>query len=1791
MGKRIVSTVIALIFFVSTLVFPASSYPMGSETTENGYPIPDLCTRTNEPYVTNYCFELKRVLPGNVVKDGVIGEDEYYHLDIPRDEIILKGSNIDPTTPALERSQAMKESVEAYVSWDYEHGVNFAVQYTSPETPVQQFSSLYYDGRVTPLPGSTKDNPLYNDSFNDDGSFKAIGDDFWAQTAFTCQFSDRTGRAFYYNVGRNTDTGEYLMGHYFFSDLSGNGWGQYGYDPTYIPVGGEDLIITYGPDNLVTMEWSVPFSTILGRDPEDGEKIGFSMTLTQGTTPPDADQPWRGDLENNAAILLGNCAGFQSLAAKPTRTKTQKVQDPVTDELITKKTGGNLPMVAIFNTTAPEGGEPEPDPMIEEIDDRYDELACVAHGLLDLVFGTSATVYSLPDVLTEIFGYPASMDPDDIEEIKSDYGGLGDGQTAWPGEYTVTFTNPDTGATYDKDIDFSLYKAVGGKYCGAIVDQGFLGCCPDEWPDDAVAARNAVDDRHSTGWPDYWNSEDIFTIDGDEYTEEAIEAWYRDVTGLGDGWEFYIENFDETKAYEGNAVNIGLRNDDIKEEGRTVIIYCAPTLKIAATSHTHNYLPEVTAPTCSEQGYTTYTCSVCGDAYVDDYVDPIPHTYESVVTPPTCSEQGYTTYTCSVCGAYYVDDYVDALPHTFESVVTAPTCSDQGYTTYTCSVCGYSYLDDYVDPVPHMYESTVTPPTCSEQGYTTYTCSVCGAYYVDDYVDALPHTYESVVTAPTCSEQGYTTYTCSVCGAYYVGDYVETVPHTYESTVTPPTCSEQGYTTYTCSVCGAYYVDDYVDALPHTYEAVVTEPTCTERGYTTYTCSVCGHSYVDDYVDALPHTYESVVTPPTCSEQGYTTYTCSVCGDFYVDDYVETVPHTYESVVTEPTCTERGYTTYTCSVCGDYYIDDYVDTVPHTYESVVTPPTCTEMGYTTYTCSVCGNNYVGDYVGTAPHTYEAVVTPPTCTEQGYTTYTCSVCGDYYVDTFTDALGHVPAEAALENETAATCTADGSYDEVVYCSVCGEELSRQTFAVPSTGHVYSNGACTVCGAPDPAAAHQTVVPDGYVPIYDEFDLYYVRNDMTANYIMMADVDLTEALASGGNLYNPSGWIALGYVSGGDNVPFTGTFDGNGYSIIGITGKGDSAGLFTENSGTIKNLTIASGKIYNETGVCGGAFSKTNLGVIENCINYADVAGRSCGGIVYSNSGIVKSCGNYGSINSYADYYTWCGGIAAKNSGSIEKSFNRGSVKGYAYSGAGHYTMVGGISGSSDGTVSDCYNVGELSNGYSNLGGWYPEAYLGGIVGSASGDGIFRCYNAGAISGNSSVANPLRSGGIAGSCYSTITNCYYLSNMDQGVGSSSSADPCISLSDALMQRQQSFTGFDFDTVWTMGTGDYLYPVFRHEHVLTHYEAVDPSCTEGGNIEYWFCEECGGYFTDAEGTLSVAESDVILPALGHLLESDPGVEPTCTEPGRASGCSCTRCGYIESGCAAVDPLGHEYAAVITAPTCTEQGFTTHTCSRCGDFYVDGYVEAIGHEYVAVVTAPTCTEQGCTTHTCSICGDFYIDDYVDALGHNFVGGVCTVCGEPDPNCAAVTVEDVRAKAGDEITVDVSIENAPALSSVAISDITLDSPVLTLLGVEWDVDNLVISSWDENTGMGVAALSETRDINGTIVTLTIKVSDDAEDGDYSVTLSVRGKGANNADVAFVTEPGTVTVWSVMRGDLNGDEIVSDADAVYLLFYTFFPETYPLNQDGDFNGDGEVTDADAVYLLFYTFFPDTYPLN
>ena len=82
---------------------------------------------------------------------------------------------------------------------------------------------------------------------------------------------------------------------------------------------------------------------------------------------------------------------------------------------------------------------------------------------------------------------------------------------------------------------------------------------------------------------------------------------------------------------------------------------------------------------------------------------------------------------------------------------------------------------------------------------------------------------------------------------------------------------------------------------------------------------------------------------------------------------------------------------------------------------------------------------------------EGVVTAPTCQEGGYTTYVCRACKETVIGNLTGATGHTAGEAVEENRVEPTCTENGSYDSVVYCTVCESEISRETVTIGAVGH--------------------------------------------------------------------------------------------------------------------------------------------------------------------------------------------------------------------------------------------------------------------------------------------------------------------------------------------------------------------------------------------------------------------------------------------------------------------------------------------------------------------------------------------------------------------------------------------------------------------------------------------------------------------------------------------------------------------------------------------------------------------
>ena len=81
------------------------------------------------------------------------------------------------------------------------------------------------------------------------------------------------------------------------------------------------------------------------------------------------------------------------------------------------------------------------------------------------------------------------------------------------------------------------------------------------------------------------------------------------------------------------------------------------TATACGEKHTHIYRESITAPTCTTQGYSTFSCE-CGNSYVDKYVEKVNHSYrEEITTNATCIQSGVKKFTCNNCGDNYTDNF------------------------------------------------------------------------------------------------------------------------------------------------------------------------------------------------------------------------------------------------------------------------------------------------------------------------------------------------------------------------------------------------------------------------------------------------------------------------------------------------------------------------------------------------------------------------------------------------------------------------------------------------------------------------------------------------------------------------------------------------------------------------------------------------------------------------------------------------------------------------------------------------------------------------------------------------------------------------------------------------------------------------------------------------------------------------------------------------------------------------------------------------------------------------------
>lgn len=324
---------------------------------------------------------------------------------------------------------------------------------------------------------------------------------------------------------------------------------------------------------------------------------------------------------------------------------------------------------------------------------------------------------------------------------------------------------------------------------------------------------------------------------------------------------------------------------------------------------------------------------ICNEC--NEIISQTPHSYTSVVTTPTCTSEGYTTFTCN-CGYSYIGDNKEALGHQY---------NDPSYTwsdDYTKCTASRSCKNDSSHIETETIDSTVTrsESTCGIEGYIVYTASFNNSAFMTqthtEVIEALTHQY------------GEPTYTWnedySECTAIRVCEHDSS--HIEEETVTTlvnkedALCEKEGSITYTANFINDSFETqihiEVIKALTHQYQ----EPT---------------YIWNEDYSECKAliicsldetHIYEEIVktkittVDATCEKKGSITYVAEFKNELFENqthsEILEMIDHEYDegSVTKEPSEDEEGEITYTCIHCGHSYCE-VVEKLP---PSAIEPP-------------------------------------------------------------------------------------------------------------------------------------------------------------------------------------------------------------------------------------------------------------------------------------------------------------------------------------------------------------------------------------------------------------------------------------------------------------------------------------------------------------------------------------------------------------------------------------------------------------------------------------------------------------------------------------------------------------------------------------------------------------------------------------------------------------------------------------------------------------------------------------
>ena len=412
------------------------------------------------------------------------------------------------------------------------------------------------------------------------------------------------------------------------------------------------------------------------------------------------------------------------------------------------------------------------------------------------------------------------------------------------------------------------------------------------------------------------------------------------------------------------------------------------------------------------------------------------------------------------------------------------------------------------------------------------------------------------------------------------------------------------------------------------------------------------------------------------------------------------------------------------------------------------------------------------------------------------------------------------------------------------------------------------------------------------------------------------DANGTYTSGSSNTAPEEWTPIGkYTDDNDKTPYTGTFDGQGHTIKGLYVNSASdayVGLFGCLEGAaVRNLTV-DGYVQGYK-TAGGIAGYASNAAIENCSNHCSVFGGSdsmIGGIAGLNFDGAKiiDCYNVGTIRN-SNVFEPCGGIVWGNAGTVSNCYNVGTISGNVYDGE--------IVGKNSGTVENCYylagtnlnavgqndssgkttktesktaaefadgTVLELLKADRNDSPWDSCQYLaaaGKTLPVFKGQGDTHEHNGNWTSNGDGT-------------HSRRCTC----NAVETVNCSGGTATCTA------KAKCADCGAEY--------GDTN--LNHHGDKLKHVVAKDATTSEEGNIEYWYCEACGKYYSDAGAKNEITQAETVI----SKRHSSGG--------GSTSGSSSypiTIPGKTENGSVTISPRSAEKGDIVTITVTPDSGY----------------------------------------------------------------------------------------------------------------------------------------------------------------------------------------------------------------------------------------------------------------------------